>query len=123
MHKPQSCLLLFCLLVPASGCGIGGCGGTPTPPPGHFTPAPVARGPHTTYMLNVEFTSVAAAKSAGDSLKQAVQGIATVENGPFPVPNTPLVRFAVSVGQDAPPDPVVAKIRTVAGVKNVVVAK
>lgn len=101
---------------------VAGCSKTPEPRP---APADAAapRGPHKTYMLNIEFANVGAAQGSLESLKKAMQGVATVENGPFPVPGTPLVRFAVSTDPNAPSEPVLQKVRTVAGVKNVTVVR
>lgn len=74
-------------------------------------------------MLKIEFASAEAAKVSPEILKDAMQGIATVENGPFLQGGTPFVRFAVSIAPTESPDPVLRKVRTVAGVKDVTIVR
>ena len=114
----------FCLaVVTIVLCFIlNGCSKTPeaSSPPSTGTAA--AQTPKKTLMqMNVEFTNAGAAKMSTIPLKNAMEGVAAVENGPHPVPGTPLVKFAVSVPSGASTDPVLRKIREVAEVKKVTV--
>ena len=72
-------------------------------------------------MLHIEFANVASAKASPDPLKKAMEGVATIENGPFVLGGQPVVRFAVSIPPDASTNPVLQKVRAVAGVKNVAI--
>ena len=121
-HRGSRGTIEFCLTVATIFLcfAVEGCSKTPQT---SSTPAAetTARAPHKTLMLNIEFANAGAAKMSPVPLKSAMEGVAAVENGPFPVPGTPLVKLAVSVPPQASADPVLQKIREVAEVKKVTV--
>lgn len=111
------CLALILISIAINGCNRT----TPEPLVPPLDAGPAARAPHKTLMLHIEFANVGAAQASPAPLKKAMQGVATVENGPFVLGGQPFVRFAVSIPPDAPADPVLQKVRAISGVKNVAI--